>query len=161
MFIIPLRRGKRAVIWMPISWRLPEGEPGVSASHDTIPKNLKMGSVCLSDDLFLGFMGNASTPVENFTIIREIIRKKHVQLASLQGPLFSGQGIPGSQRLLLIEHELLPKTWRTVRSRSFFEKLQEDLIRYMWAEKSGISLCYLYQNFQFYHKSFDMELFKH
>ena len=76
-----------------------------SASHDTIPENLKTGSVCLSDDLFLGFMGNASTPVENFALIRyfkeirEIIRKKHVQLASLQGPLFLGQGIPGSQRL--------------------------------------------------------------
>jgi len=59
-----------------------------SASHDTIPENLKSDSVCLLDDQFLGFMGSASTLVENFAIIecfkeiRDIIRKKHVHLAA-------------------------------------------------------------------------------
>ena len=76
-----------------------------SASIDMIPENLKTGSVCLSDDSFLSFIGSASTPVENFAIIgyfeeiRDIIRKKHVHLASLQGPFFWVRGISGSQRL--------------------------------------------------------------
>ena len=66
--------------------------PGIK--KDTPPNKPDTDSVCQSDDPVFCSSGSASTPVENIAVIgyfeeiRDLIRKKHVNLAGFNGSPF-------------------------------------------------------------------------